>query len=335
MFKKIIFCDGVDQAGKTTKIKQVINADPNRFVYFRSNYQMGSEFAGKPVNLEESAAHDWRILFDFINQTSDQNKILFVDRGFLSSYAYSKAIRNTDLTPYLNAYLEMFKPVSEFWIFIRRDFGMKEQWEKDVNEEFKALRIKLELLGLNVKVFHRDEGNKFSTTDFSNLEVEVFEERLDVKYYADRLRNFGENLSFFERRDGILVSDLDGTLLELGYPNVINAAPRFEVINYLNSLGGIDTPVLIITGRERVEDYIKAKISNLIDRKVYWIWNNKNIGLSSTVLKQYCFHYLGYENLKFTYIDDREDVVQKIFPGEYTKNEKLNIFEVKKGYDII
>ena len=333
MFKKIIFVEGVDQAGKTTKVRQIINADPNQFVYFRSNYQKDSRFAGELVNLEESMKHDWRILFDFINQTSDPNKILIVDRGFLSSYVYSLILRHEDLEPYLDAYLEMFKSISEFWLFLRLDSGMTEQWEKDVNEAFGILKTRLTIQLCSVKTFYRDDGNKFSTTDFSNLKAEVAEGRFNTDYYDCRLMNFTGDLSLFERANGIIVSDLDGTIIDLGYPNIVNAQPRFEVVNHINNIVGSGTPLLIITGREKVEDYIRVKISNLLDRRVIWIWNNKNIGLSSTVLKQYCFNYLKSENIGFIYLDDREDVVQKIFPGEYTYNERLKIYEVRKRAD--
>jgi len=331
MFRKILFCSGTDGAGKTTKIKQVINADPNSFVYFRSNYQMGSDFAGEKVNLDESLKHDWRILFDFINQTSDLSKILFVDRGFLSSYVYSKVIRHVTMDTYLEAYLEMFKPMSEFWIFIRRDSGMKEQWEKDVNEEFKCLVARLRLAGCEVKIFYRDDGMKFSTSDFSDLCTEIAECRFDCYYYDSRINSFLNTLSIFEKKNGIIISDLDGTILKLGYPEMKNAELRIEVVNYINSLGNLNEPLLIITGREKIEDYIHLKLVSVIDRPIYYIWNNKNIGLSSKVLKEYCIDMITDLKIPFTYLDDREDVMQHLYKREYIKLGELNIFEVNRN----
>lgn len=306
---KLIFVDGVDGAGKTYKLNQLMETNDPTLKRFRSSYQINSQFAGSPVDLEESSAHDWRILHDFITQTSNNDVTYLIDRGFLSSYVYSKVLRKTNLSQYLNAYLELFTKISEFWIFTREDVQNMELWEIEVNKEFEKIYSQLSSYPeVVVKRFNKTADGKFITKDFLNTQQEILSGRFDSTYYLDFLTKFILGLNPVDFSRGIVCLDCDGTLMNPGYPKVLDNGFRDEVFNHINEKYK-DHRILIITGRQSMPLDLHNKIVDRLGKRATIVLNNRNLGLSSRVLKSAIIHVLSCNRLAFTFIDDREDVM--------------------------
>lgn len=341
---RLIFADGVDGAGKTYKLNQIFETFDPSLRRFRSSYQIHSKFAGLPVNLETSMEHDWRILHDFITQVCPEDQTIFVDRGFLSSYVYSKVIRKTDLSRYLDAYLDMFSPMSEFWIFIRDDHDAMEGWEQSVDYEFRMLYNKLVERQKDgkccVRLFTKTSKGKFKTEDFLDLNSEIVSGRIDADYYERDVDQFifktqqfvydtdditGSDFTVINPKP-ILCIDCDGTIMVDEYPQNENAAFREDVIDFLNSDKYGNLPILLITGRTRLSAVFMNRVMGKLSDRVSFIYNNRNLGLSSRVLKEYVLHRLSFHNIPFDFVDDREDVMKHLFSDGYTKNETLGLY---------
>ncbi|MHA1685205.1 MAG: hypothetical protein ACTSYD_02230 [Candidatus Heimdallarchaeaceae archaeon] len=305
---KIIFLEGVDGAGKTTKAKQLMST--GQVYYFRSSYQRDSIFNNEVVDLDESLKHDWRILIDFMRQIKITKPIV-VDRGFISSAVYGKIIRRHNLYKWMNCYINEFNDGYfdvEYWFFIRKDSGMNEE-EKKVNEEYKKVFKQLKQKGVNLKLFIRYD-NSVVTRSFLNLKREIKEHRFDEKYYFKQL------LPFIGRE--IFVSDIDGVIF-------IDGDINKKFIQYLNSK---QRKVLLITGRECVDPRVTKKIKKYLKCDFKIIWNNHNLGLSSRVLKEYCLQQLIENNTKFVYFDDRPNVISHLKKRKLIKNVK----KISVGY---
>jgi len=329
--RKFIFLEGVDGSGKTTKAKQLLNIKDNPFVYFRSNYQNGSMFAEEPINLEESLKHDWRILEDFINQIWLNKETILVDRGFISSIVYGDVFRgNKDVWKYYLPYLKMFEDKSEFWFFIREDEGMTEE-EIQINEMYKKLVLQMsnknDFPKLVIKTFYRTKDNKFITKDFLNVQDEVDLGHLDVDYYNKKIEEVLQYKVYVDNFKDCIISDLDGTIVKEGYPNTTELIPLKDNIKFINTLP--QSLVIVITGRE---NYIprESDIRDLgIDKRVFVIGNNKNYGLSSRVLKEYCLKNFN-NHFEYLYLDDRKDVIESLFT-EYRQNNQFDGYIANGG----
>lgn len=321
--KKLIFFEGVDGAGKTFKAKQLLDIIDNPFIYFRSNYQINSEFAGEKINLEESLKHDWRILYDFINQICTDDKTILVDRGFISSIVYGSVFRNDkNVMKMLDVYLKLYSSISEFWFFIREDVENMSEDENKINEYYKQLITNLKLNNdINIKIFIKTADGKFKTDGFLNLFEEMDSKRLDIDYYSKIIDNILRDLSFYETHE-LIVSDLDGTIVKEGYPKTTELIPLINNIEFINKHKS--NYLLLITGREKCIP-TPEELKNIgLKKNIRIIGNNKNYGLSSRVLKEYSLNYLKTLGIPITYFDDRKDVMKWLFGNDYRTNNQFD-----------
>jgi len=335
---KLIFFDGVDRSGKSYKLDYLLESNPIRYSKFRSNYQFGSSFCGEHVNLEESLKHDWRILHDFIIQIDFNCEYLLIDRGFISSYVYSKVCRKTDLTKYLDQYFNMFKDFSEFWFFFRHD-EMKEL-HADINNEFKNVWNKFNAVeGVTCKKFDRYPNNKFLTDSFLDAEEEINSGRIDINYYYQKIYHIFSPYRSDINIDSnelvkIIVMDLDGTIIDNNYPKQKWSNIKYGLINDLrNRHLSKNTYFIVITGRNMLEDKYEKILRQIFGSNFSIILNNYNLGLSSRVLKTVCLRYIVsissdlFEKRILEYYDDREDVMKYLFDGiQYEKIKKHEVF---------
>jgi hypothetical protein len=311
---RVIFFDGVDGAGKTTRANLIRNSQNHIIRYFRSTCQIDSKFANRPVNLEESLKHDWRILYDFITQTYDEytDPFIFVDRGFISSFVYSKIFRKVDLSRYLIQYTKLFKPFSEFWLFFREDESQMSPSEVNINQLYHKVDAFLDEHSCVIKRFSKTSDWNFITNSFLNLDEEIHLGHFDSGMYDVQLGNFIlEN----ELKDGFIISDLDGVLLDVSKTPIQINQTNLELIKSQKK------PVLIVTGRPELTIDWKQRIQNLIGQHTHFILNNRNLGMSSRILKEFCISRLRQRGLKFKYYEDRSDVFHHIFPP--ASNEKV------------
>lgn len=313
MMAKFVFLDGCDGCGKTYKANQLLKTD-NKLKYFRSNYQRDSVFADKPVNLEQSMEHDWRVLHDFSTQVLDTiDSTILVDRSFISSYVYSKVIRNTDLKPYLLEYINMFKDTAEFWIFIRYDSHMSAE-ELLINEEFKKIDELLKSHNCVVNNFIRTDTT-FKTDSFLDLDTEIKYRRFDCDYYSNKIFLMLDSMATVgSKKPALLITDLDGTIITQ-HQNFQYANEDFGVL-YSQLQYNIGKHI-IITGREYIDKDRLAlqllRFSYRVDTD-YIIHNNRNLGLSSGVLKKFCLKYIRGLGYPIYYIDDRYDIISRLYP---------------------
>ena len=316
---KFIFFDGVDGAGKTYKIRQLLETNAGMYDSFRPSCQIGSRFANRDVDLEESIKHDWRMIYDFYRTVSLKKKYILVDRGFISSYVYSKVIRQKNIRRYIVPYLKRFRPISEFWFFFREDSEMSVV-EKAIDQEYREVYEHLEKKGFVVKDFYRKDDNKFRTDAFLDYHEEISSGRLDTEYYSKCISRFILELTPYDLANGIIVSDLDGTLIQPGYPRSDWEEADLGTAEYILSKYP-KMPILIVTGRTKLKTKDFNKLFDVYpDRLLFSIINTHNVGLSSRVLKAFCLGQIQSYNIPFLYLDDREDVVSYLFKS----NSKLD-----------
>jgi hypothetical protein len=304
-FPHVIFFDGVDGAGKTTRIKKLLQLD-FPFKYFRSSYQIHSKFANRKVDLEGSIEHDWRILYDFIRQAGDQRTIYLIDRGFLSSYVYSKVLRNKNIYRYVRKYIEMFAPFSEFWIFAREDSGMTDA-EPQINNEFYRLFLHLNEQFSNFRLFKRMNEGKFITDSFLEYDEQVRFWGFDRDYYKSRLESL--NIKSY---DMCVISDLDGTIFNPGYPQ--NDTRDIHIENVTTIKSHNPDVILVVTGRPNLDSELKEQVRNAFSRtRVEFVCNSRNLGLSSRILKGFVANYMNRFHQCYIFFDDRKDVMDYLF----------------------
>lgn len=307
---KIIFFEGVDGSGKSSRALRLYKTQ-EVCSYFRSSYQIGSKFCHRQVDLEESIKHDWRILYDFISQTELTKPFLLVDRGFISSFVYSKVLRKKDIWRYVSHYVNLFKSSSEFWFFIRNDNDNMSHDEVQINNLFKEVFRHLQKeLYRRVRLFVKTSDGIFKTEDFLNLDEEIAMGHLDADYYRDKLDKF---IHLAPKDSKRMILDLDGTLIKSG--GALGDQEVYIKSNLYHKAAENFHP-LLITGRDEFQFSDLFYLSLNLNKRYHElsvIYNNRNLGLSSRVLKQFCLNYLSDQGIEFSFYDDREDIMDHLF----------------------
>jgi hypothetical protein len=192
--------------------------------------------------------------------------------------------------------------------------------------------------GCEVRMFLRTEDDKFKTTDFMDFHAEIESGRLDTSYYDKEIDRLVSLLTQGERRKGIVVLDLDGTLIDPGFPEKKWGATIEKNVSYIREKYK-DSFFVVMTGRPEIEEQYRNLIRTdiLQTKKVYFITNNRNLGLSSRVLKTFCFGRLINHGIPFVSYDDRNEVkeyasrILSIDNVEYIDELKLYRFERSRG----
>lgn len=302
---KVVFLEGVDGAGKTTCASRLLSTDlPIK--YFRSSFQSKSTFANEPVNLEESIKHDWRILYDFILQT--QTGIILVDRGFMSSYVYSKVVRHIDLEKWFKEYVSLFSDFSEYWIFLIDDNRLSGE-EQKINICYESTA---KTFLTNSEVVFFKNFKPWPEDTFIYVDKEIEKGRFDSEYYSDKIWR----ISKLSKYKTVLLVDIDGTITEQS--NVVRELAK-------------NKRVVVVTGRIQLsDDVIYLLHKEFREIKFDVIYNNRNLGLSSRALKEFCIRqFLKYFD-SVELIDDREDLVTFVSARLNGEVKKLdNLYHVK------
>jgi hypothetical protein len=143
-----------------------------------------------------------------------------------------------------------------------------------------------------------------------SLAEEVDSGRLDTAYYKSQI------LIAAEMSLPIVVCDIDGVVSEEGYDFASNK-------RMLQILAGTYPHHLFIfiTGREHMPSRLVASISHALSTgSTMVIYNNKNAGKSSRVLKEFCLLWLLKYFDKFDFIDDRLDVMAHLLEKNIVSN---------------